>query len=104
MQSATLNRVQTDNLTSGSVNQINKSNLSILNRQMPKSPVSAVYNELNENLNVVDLLSDSENEEDNTISIQNIHQKNVFGEKKDAVGTDKVLVGNTSRKVSVQHI
>ncbi|VVC26868.1 Hypothetical protein CINCED_3A004075 [Cinara cedri] len=86
LQSATLNRVQIDTITSESVNQINKSaDLPILKKQMPKSPISAVKTGSKENLNVVDLLSDSENEEDNTNSIQNIHSHNLFGEKKDTV-------------------
>ncbi|XP_027853745.2 reticulocyte-binding protein homolog 2a-like isoform X2 [Aphis gossypii] len=78
-QSTSLNKVRVDNMTTlGSFNQINKSDLSASKKQISKSPVSVVKSGSKANLNVVTLLSDSENDEDKNISL-----KSLFGDKKD---------------------
>jgi len=64
--------------TLGCFNQINKSDLSASKKQISKSPVSVVKSGSKANLNVVTLLSDSENDEDKNISL-----KSLFGDKKD---------------------
>ncbi|KAL4103616.1 hypothetical protein QTP88_018977 [Uroleucon formosanum] len=78
-QSASLNRVRVDNIsTLGSLNQINKSDLSASKKQISKTPVSAVKNGSKANSVVVNLLSDSETDEDTKNTI-----KSSFGDKKD---------------------
>lgn len=63
---------------------MNKSELSSSKKVSPvKSPVTAVKNGCNANLNIVNLLSDSENDEDGKSPVKNIQPKTVFGEKKD---------------------
>ncbi|CAI6352670.1 unnamed protein product [Macrosiphum euphorbiae] len=78
-QSTSLNRVRVDNITTlGSFNQINKSDLSASKKQISKTPVSAVKNGSKANSSVVNLLSDSETEEDT----KNTTIKSSFGDKK----------------------
>lgn len=79
--STSLNKVQVDNVnTSGSLNQINKSDVSVSKKQTPKSPVSTVKSGSKSNSNIVNLLSDSDNDEESCNSpVQNTHPK----EKKD---------------------
>ncbi|XP_025191961.1 stress response protein NST1-like [Melanaphis sacchari] len=78
-QSTSLNKVRVDNMTTlGSFNQINKSDLSASKKLITKSPVATVKNGSKSNLSVVNLLSDSENDDDKNTSL-----KSPFGEKKD---------------------
>eukprot|EP00102_Acyrthosiphon_pisum_P020835 XP_016658045.1 PREDICTED: protein PF14_0175 [Acyrthosiphon pisum] len=79
-QSTSLNKVRVDNITTlGSLNQINKSDLSASKKQISKTPVSAVKNGSKANSSVVNLLSDSETDEDT----KNTTLKSSFGDKKD---------------------
>lgn len=83
MQSFSLNKVQVDNQTNlVSFNQINKANLSFSKKQPTKSVLPEVNNGSNANSNIVNLLSDSENDDD-TSSFQNILSKNLFDENND---------------------
>lgn len=70
-------------ITSGPFNQTNKSDLSGLKRPAPKSPISSNKNGSKFTSNVVNLLSDSENEEDNKDSMLDIHHESLFEEKND---------------------
>lgn len=91
MQSTPLNMVSVDALTViGSLSQLNKSDLSASKRQTLKSPISSVKNVPKVNSNVVNLLSDSENEDDSPNPTQSIHTTNLLEEKK-----DNVISGNS---------
>lgn len=72
--------------TPGSLNQLNKSDLLYAKRPMSRSPVSAVKNGSKVTSSIVNLLSDSENEEDINSPTHNNYLKNSFGEKKDSSG------------------
>ncbi|XP_022166253.1 reticulocyte-binding protein 2 homolog a-like isoform X2 [Myzus persicae] len=79
-QSTSLNRGRVDNMTTlGSFNQVNKSDLSATKKQTSKSPVSVVKNVSKANSNVVNLLSDSDTDEET----KNTSLKSSLGDKKD---------------------
>lgn len=80
----------------GSFSQINKSDLSASKRQTLKTPISSVKNISKVNSNVVNLLSDSENEDECPNPIQSQHSINVLEEKKDNVTTS----GSCSSSIS----
>lgn len=65
---------------------MNKPDLTYTKRQMSRSPVSTIKNGSKASSSVVNLLSDSENEDDNKNSTQDICPKNIIAEKKDTSG------------------
>lgn len=62
---------------------LTKSDVIASKKQSTKSPISTVKNGSKANLNVINLLSDSENDDSGQNSIQNVQPKNLFCEKKD---------------------
>jgi len=85
--STSLNKVRMDNTSnSGSFNQTNRIDLSASKRQTPKSVGSAVKNGSKANSNIVNLLSDSDNEEgDKSLVHQSLQPKHLFEEKNDNI-------------------